>query len=140
MGADMVMAMMSYKTRETDSKDGWDAEFHKRVAAVRKACKLGGWTDDAEGIRRYYAEVYGESEVPRLSDKVLKEAKAEFLAVIDDFKECIGFRDSTTVRYPERFIILSGGLSYGEEPTESYKRIDRFSQLPPSLLQAGGFE
>jgi hypothetical protein len=141
MGADMVMAMMSYKRRETDDKtDGWGgAEFFKRVEAVRKACQESKEFDQ-RGVENYFEAVYGDAEQLLHMENVLEEVRAEFLKVIDDFEECFHFRDVGTIAYPERFLIFSGGLSYGDQPTTSYDRIDHFSQLPLSLLNAGGFE
>jgi len=140
MGADMVMAIISFRRREGDDKNSWDSEFHKRIEAVRKVCKAGKWFDDANGIENFYDAVYGDPEKPRRFENAKDEVMAEFLMVIEEFEECFRYRDVGTYSYPERLVIFSGGMSHGEPSTESYSKIDKFVQLPLSILEAGGFE
>lgn len=140
MSAELIIAVISYKKPKRMKPGKWASEFHKRVARVLKACKEGKFMGDAEGVEGYYDAVYGDPEKPIHFENPNEEVKAEFLKVIADFDACINYRDTTTLNYPERFILLSGGQSFGDAPTDSYTTIEKFANLPLSLLKKGGFD
>lgn len=139
MGADLIVAVISYKKPKRMKPGEWGSEFHKRVARVLKACEKAKSFDEV-GVKSYFDGVYGDPGRHLHFDKVIEEVRAEFLRVIRDFDHCIAYRDTTTLNYPERFILLTGGMSWGDGPTDSYSVIDKFQQLPMQLLKAGGFE
>lgn len=58
---------------------------------------------------------------------------------IKEFCSCIGDRDTAELNFPERTIYLTGGMSWGDDPTDSYDKFMRFSYLPADILEAGGF-
>jgi hypothetical protein len=139
MSAEFIIAVISYKKPKRMKPGKWASEFHKRVARVLKACEKAK-TFGEGGVKAYFDGVYGEPERHLHFDNPIEEVRAEFMSVIRDFDHCIDYRDTTTLNYPERFILLTGGMSWGDAPTDSYSTIDKFQQLPMQLLKAGGFE
>ena len=48
-------------------------------------------------------------------------------------------RDSASITIHEIEIIISGGMSWGDEPTELSNKITLFNRLPREIIEAGGF-
>lgn len=139
MGAGMLIAVISYKKKKGDFKAEYSEEFHRRVGLVLEACKNAKDFDQNE-VESYFDGVYGDPDKPKHFENAIEETRAEFSVVIKEFNECLNRPDVVTLTYPERKIFLSGGMSHGDPPTDAYAIIDKFQQLPMSLLKAGGFE
>lgn len=60
--------------------------------------------------------------------------------VIMNFFECIDKRDVTYQFHNGQTIWMTGGMSYGDDPTESSKPFEEFDCLPKRIKEAGGFE
>ena len=59
--------------------------------------------------------------------------------IIDLFDSVQGYRDVDCIKFEWGTIYLSGGMSYGDTPTDSYDTITKFCMLPVELIKVGGF-
>ena len=69
-----------------------------------------------------------------------KELKDEMKITIEEFFECLSYRDTTWLYTGKYQIWVSGGMTWGDSPTNSYDKINKFSNLPVRLLKIGGFQ
>jgi hypothetical protein len=73
-------------------------------------------------------------------DQVLteKEAREIMKGVAEDFFACLNYRDVTYISHKGDNIYLTGGMSWGDPPTDSTGAFQKFCMLPPKILKAGG--
>ena len=69
-----------------------------------------------------------------------QEARKFMKEVVNKFFEGLNNRDMGSLNFKGYIIYLSGGLSYGDNPTDSYDTINKFNLLPTKILSAGGIE
>jgi hypothetical protein len=81
-----------------------------------------------------FYEICGE-KVPSRSSRVFEDA----LSTIAEFFEWAYSRQTAWVTHPRGHILLTGGLSWGDSPTDAYDAIQRFGCLPERVLNAGGY-
>ena len=87
-----------------------------------------------------FEDYYETYDIENNIDKIKEDVKELINNVIDIIE---GRRDvSNFVPYAdkEEEWFFSGGLSYGDAPTEAYEIINKFSLLPQELQDAGGFK
>jgi hypothetical protein len=64
--------------------------------------------------------------------------KKDVYEVISEFFACLGYRDVTSFRHQDDTIYITGGMSYGDDPTDSYMTFEKFYNLPTKLLETAG--
>lgn len=138
MGADLVIASISIK--QNPKSECLIHGIRNRVI-IQTGLMLEELGKSGINDKEQWADFYDflntfNGKIPKRAKDIIKDATK----VIEEFSKCLGYRDTTILEYPERTIILSGGMSYGDGPTDSYETITRFSMLPNWLLLVGGFE
>ena len=68
------------------------------------------------------------------------EYKDLMIDAINDFFDSLDNRDVTWRIIGNCTLWITGGMSYGDEPSESYTIFEEFAMLPNRILTAGGFE
>lgn len=89
-----------------------------------------------------FADFYDSQglDMPEKDDELdYDKIKEDVIDTIKAFMECIGYRDVTYHHVGPLYIYQSGGVSYGDAPTDSYHSIDRLYNIPQNILTAGGF-
>lgn len=117
----------------------------KPETAMDKCLKALEKFTDKKALLEWYEEAIGRAEDvndfpqrlgkgPSLS--TIKEAAKH---VIDEtFEAIIGhYRDTTSITIKGVDVYLTGGMSYGDAPSETYEVWDKFYRLPLKILQAG---
>ena len=69
-----------------------------------------------------------------------KEIKGHLKKVIEEFFECLNYRDVSYIEHKGEMIYLTGGMSWGDYPTDSCNVFNRFICLPQKILTAGGLK
>jgi len=94
--------------------------------------------DDKQDILCYYEDVYGET----IKEFHIEKIKTEFCAVIENVFERITkrFRDISFITRKGEIIYVTGGMSWGDDPTESFSAFSKFLSLPQKILKVGGAE
>lgn len=126
MGADLCISTVSFIG---------NMHFDKREKAMIEYVEKNIKNIDRSDLIELYDHLAGD-DVP----EDLKEIKKDILDLIEEFFDSIDGRDCMSINFPERTIIISGGMSWGDAPTDSYDTIYRFGLLPQPLLKAGGFD
>ena len=129
MGADLLLIAVPYG----------DGSFMKKsFKAMRKVVKDFKFGDEelndfacCDGNDEYYAD---DDEGTRI-----EKLKAKMHEAIDEMEDMRGRRDTNDWMMGGQGFILTGGMSWGESPTAAYDVMVRFSYLPRSVLEAGGF-
>jgi hypothetical protein len=134
MGEEFYLAVVSMIRKPNDDKNAEDL-ITPKIKKLLEALK--GMTFEKSEIQEYYEQTTGDFQEDEITPEGLQE---EFEGVIKEFIECLDSRDIAILWFPERAVIMSGGLSYGDNPTDHYSTIERFSYLPKKLLSVGDFE
>lgn len=134
MGADLLITAMAAPHR--DGQDSWDIDMveaerigHERIDAH----DLAAWSDDDLdnlalnlGVRTWdpYPQSEPESEPERLDtphQQLITDLRA---ALHQALTELLGYRrDVTSMDFGGRCYWLTGGMSWGDTPTDSYEWI-----------------
>ena len=82
--------------------------------------------DDLQYIRDFYSELSGEED-----EVVLDDAKTDFMDYIKEFFVGInkGYRDITWITHKGETLFITGGMSWGDDPTDSYNTFRRFNLI-----------
>jgi hypothetical protein len=118
MGADLCIACISCKP---------SVDLHRAQKAMLKCLKKRG------GISNEEKEAIENDGSYDDFDTYAAEC------AINTFFGSLGNRDVTDLVYPERTIFITGGMSWGDDPTESFDAFNAFNLLPDDILRAGGF-
>ena len=68
------------------------------------------------------------------------KAKEIMRKVVERFFDNVDCRDIGSILFKGYNIYLSGGMSWGDSPTDSYDAISTFNLLPTEILSAGEIE
>jgi len=120
MGADLVVAYFGIK-KEQDLQQAKE----KMMSIVDELSK--------EDFSDYFDSIYSDD----IENIDLDEAREEAKEVIERTFETLDYRDVTSIEHKGDIIYLSGGMSWGDSPTDSYDLFRKFSSLPEKLLKAG---
>lgn len=139
MGADLCLACISIKNYPKNKPKVFHLHGIKNQIRFRTRIMLQSLEEKGVMDKYQWEELYnfisGDSP-PEDEKEMIKDA----IEIINNFSECFNGRDVVVLKYPERSILLSGGMSWGDSPTDSYDIISKFSMLPEWLLSIGGFE
>lgn len=125
MGADLIVCYVKFKGDKTNKQ---------RQKAIINSI------DEAKKsilILIYGNGIYEDEDVTLTS---LEELKAKHKKIVNDFFECLEFRDVTTIQPDKDIIYLTGGMSWGDSPTDSYNRFEQLLNIPDCILSKGGIE
>jgi hypothetical protein len=134
MGEEFYLVVVSMTRKPNENKKGEDL-ISPNIQKLLEVLK--DMTFEKSDMRKYYEESTGDFDEQEVNIEGMKE---EFEGIIIEFNKCLDRRDIAILWFPERAVIMSGGMSYGDDPTDSYSTIERFSYLPEKLLSVGGFE
>ena len=82
----------------------------------------------------------GEGKEAGINKITEKRAREIMKDVVQEFFKSLGYRDMGSLTFKGYEIYLSGGMSFGDEPSDSYNTINKLNGLPKEILEAGGFE
>jgi hypothetical protein len=81
-------------------------------------------------VENYTEEVLSEDEIKNILRKI-----------VNDFFECVEcYNDIGEIEHKGEIIYISGGMSYGDSPTDSMKVLEKFNYLPTKIKEAGGIK
>ena len=86
-----------------------------------------------------FSELYVECLDNALPDSI-DEAKEFVREIINEAIDAIGTREVTSIRHKGETIYITGGMSFGDDPTDAYDSFNKFEYLPKVILDAGGME
>jgi len=90
------------------------------------------------GLNKDCIEDYPTNE--ELDEITEKQAINYMVSAVKEFFESLSCRDVGSFSRNGEFIYLTGGMSWGENPTESFNTFCAFVRLPKTILKAGGVE
>jgi len=125
MGADLIISyVVVYK--------GTNLKQQKKnmLEAVKKLK-----TKDMKKFENYYETKCGggiPNSIEDIKKDIIETINETFNAIID------GYRDVTWIKHKDDTIYISGGMSWGDTPTESCDRFNLFCNLPLKDLGCKG--
>lgn len=129
MGADLIMAWLIH---DKDISPNWDAGRAKLQEIAEHELKTdpNGLYDEDTSLE----DVYVAGDGPEIT-------LADSLESIDYLEEANknGQRDFSSVTLGHFTMLMSGGISWGDDPTESFTHLDRMGRLPAEVLTEMGF-
>lgn len=121
MGADLLVAHLPYRADT-------DLDF----AAAR------AWIEDNVGLVHERSTGEDPADVPNDETAGTRD---EYLRMIGHVEQAASFeaRDATILSVFEYRVLLSGGMSWGDSPTDAFNAIFDLWQHAPEALRAAGF-
>jgi len=134
MGADLIIATLWIRE---DAKPDWE-----KAEAMAKAIRYG---EEGESFPSVASEGAIYDEIQHMPDDEaearLQEALADHLKVVRDAVDSYatedGRRDLTATQFAGWLVYVTGGMSWGERPTELAQTFDLLEQL--EITDAAGF-
>lgn len=119
MGYDMLLATIAVPTKIDYNLEEAFTKIKKMVETMTKK-EIAEYANN-----KYYIEC-------EMNDEVLKQIKKEILENIELLRSILieGARDTTNFCHKGYIIYATGGLSYGDSPTDSYDVFNDFYYLP----------
>lgn len=117
MGADMIIACVVRPENENPE------ELKKKV--LERIDELTA--DEVENMSDFFEEAYGSYP----ETYTIGEDKDIMRKVLEEGLKCItsGYRDMTMLFHKGDVIHITGGMSWGDSPTDSYSALGDFSSL-----------
>jgi hypothetical protein len=132
MGADMLVIVVPIAL---------DMDNNDLEPALLKA--VDALTEIPPGTAEYYEQFTGEetpeSEALGRQDD-LDKVKQDFKDTITAFFGCRGNREVTSVAHKGEELYITGGMSWGDSPTDAYDSFSKFVVLPNAILRLTGAE
>lgn len=127
MGADLCLAWLIH---DKDITPNWDAGRAKlqELAEIELKTDPNGCYDEDTSLE----DVYMTDGGPEIT-------YAEALESIDYIENAEGKRDFSSVTLGHFTMLISGGMSWGDDPTDSFEHLDRIGRLPAEVLTEMGF-
>lgn len=125
MGCDLIMAWLIH---DNDITPDWDAgkEKLKEIAETNLKAELDEGYLDPDGASLEDTEIIEETTYQ------------EALEAIEFVRNAHDRRDFSSVTLGHITMLMSGGPSYGDEPTEAFSYLDTVGRLPNEVLKAIG--
>lgn len=121
MGADLIISYLIFNDDERlmDVKERWMEKINNLTM------------DDKENIIDYYEETTGVWHEQENIDINLDDVKKDFKKIVDAVFDGImtGYRDITSIVHRGEIIFLTGGLSWGDSPTDSFDNFYKINLL-----------
>ncbi len=154
MGADFIFKKVAFKS-------GKEQEVKKRLLKEVDKFVIPELSSDVKikilnSLEKKYSEELGEfsefweeglyydfndDDLPiDVTDEVLtqKQARSYMKDVIKEFFACLDYRDVNYLIHKKDMIYLTGGVSWGDNPTDSFNIFQKFLYLPQKILINGG--
>jgi hypothetical protein len=123
MGADMVIYTYEIPQEEPQEKA-------LNVEKLKILLRLNQLTEDhAEDIEQWWEDELGGGG----PTAEIGEQKAVLKHIVDEFFSCLGYRDVASFTHKGDVIFVTGGMSWGEEPTDSAVKFWKFTALTDML-------
>lgn len=129
MGADMIIANIAVPANRTEPPD---------YAAGRAAIEQLTTIDEHWDIEGMFFEEDPDRDLDAEAPS-LDEVRCIGLRIIDDLTAALASRDTYVDEVAGYRLYMSGGLSWGDMPSDAAQAIDRAYCLPPQILQVMGF-
>ena len=124
MGADLIQSSIVIKKGQN-----MNATCQRMLKALKKMKK-----SDCQKFDDYYDQMSGDL-APASIQQIRKEVARTIKYVCNAIKQ--EYRDVTWMEHKGDMIYTSGGLSWGDAPTDSYTYFALMNALPKELLKAG---
>lgn len=139
MGADMTVAGFVITLTKAELEDKWTKSaslFKKRLVKVKaQVSKIKSFSKEWDDLKIYYDSEYNDQRHKRPTFKRWVQAQ------IHNAIEQLGNRETACwFVKPNKFLMLSGGLSWGDSPTETYDLFNRVNRIPLGILEKAGLE
>lgn len=121
MGADMCLTWVIKK-----GKEEMESRKNKMIDYVKDMKE--------EELNYYYDEK--DDDYP----ETLEEKRQKHIEIINNFFNSIDNRDMASISHKGEIIYISGGMSWGDMPTDASEILQEFNYLSLKLLKVGGFE
>ena len=125
MGADLLILHFCMEEKQ-------DEELTRK--ALLKAIDV---FDDKKAFEEWYETVHGEFPFGDEDYPTIEDSREDFREAVNNLFDCLGCRDVTWISHKGDKIWLTGGMSWGDSPTESYNDFLKFINLPMVILDAG---
>ena len=156
MGADLVFSWFAIK-RERTTEKGLKEIKEKMLKAVEKL-NIKDLSSIESSIEDNSLDAELELEMGKLPEEedlrkriintlennenkmYVEASKRVFKKIIEDTFDSIngGYRDVGEIIHKGEVIYISGGMSWGDLPTDSCGTFEKFNYLPKKILMAGG--
>lgn len=123
MGADFIFEYIVIKE---------DINLLLLLDQLKDECKMLLLTDFTDVDKENIEEVYGLL----LSEDTLDEVTLELTNTIEDtFDALENSREVSALAFKGYHIYMTGGMSWGDPPTEAFNLFDKFNRMPEYLLK-----
>lgn len=112
MGAGLLVHYIDWPAGDTPAED--DLNFGKTIADIDQRIR------NLKRIDENYSAMYDENED---ETKTLNAYKEELLKRLENIKQYNGL-ECTTLHIGDRKVLLTGGLSWGDAPSNAYEDFD----------------
>lgn len=155
MGADLIFSWFAIKKEKYNPKDLKESE-KKMLKAVDKLTEKDiseileflEESDELDNVETEVDKLKKSEKDPRkrivnsLENKDnkywMKAAKPFIKKIIKETFQSLDYRDVGNITHKGDIIFLSGGMSWGDLPTDSCDTFNKFGMLPKKILKAGG--
>lgn len=114
-----------------------DTDMEQTKKNMIKAVDDVALEEDFDEISDYYYTAFGDNLEKDEVD--INEVKDEFKTTIKELFDGIaqGWRDITYIQHKGDKLWFTGGMSWGDNPTESYNYFMKINQMPEKIIKAG---
>lgn len=95
-----------------------------------KAVEAVSFEQDSEAIELFYNAISSIMAIP----EDIAEVRKEFADVVKETFKSFGYRDVTYGNHKGDVLYITGGLSWGDSPTDSFSTFEKFITLPQRIL------
>ena len=124
MGADMCIQYVAFRGNNLN-------EF---VPEEYKLRLIESVNEATFGELQNYEQGYDEDDLGVL------EMREKLIEVINEFFNCLDNRDVTCINHKGDRIYLTGGMSWGDNPTDSYGNFERLNYIDSDILNRAGIQ
>ena len=121
MGADLILTYFCVPAKS--DMNMLRGKIHKYLATRKMSEK-----DMYELMERGYYEDFDFGE---------EDTRLLFREIVNDLFNAIEERDVTWIDLKGKTMWITGGMSWGDTPTESYSVFEKFNSLPYDILEKG---
>jgi hypothetical protein len=117
MGADLLVMYVAVPFNK--DIDELKAELLNKVKSI-------DLTAERENVKEFVLSAFGDEEMLEDDEESIR---AVMLGTVEDFFGCLNNRDVSSFLHKGEVLYVTGGMSWGDSPTDSYDRFERFSYL-----------
>lgn len=128
MGADLIVSCFCIKKGTNLKKTE-----KEMLNAVEKFIPA----KNKKSVLYYYDYIRGQCDEEEIREMDGSEIRKEFAEIIKETFRSLDYRDVASIDHKGDTIYLSGGMSWGGDPSDTFDTFNKFNSLPPSILKAG---